>query len=316
MAGYADGKFAMVAVGLGDAFWVAALTGYSSSKEEWRALGLDDFSSMYWAARSAPMGVVSPEVATSAFFGFHPSKAARYIPAVWDRTSPAEVLATMERVADRTLRERLGDWIESDDAVELAGLVQSAAVARATRSQGRVLFAGYAGIPWPSAVPHLTIWHSFTLLREFRGDTHNVLLVANEIDACECHLLLAAAATGGCACHAAFRAFGISVDVTTPPNPAVPTDREWPVADRRAALSRLVDRGLLTSDGSITADGMALHTLIESETDRLSGPPVGSPPEDADHLTDLLAEPVRRLRGGTPLEIRGDRSETTAGSAH
>ena len=59
MAGFADGRFAMVVAGLGDAFWLAPLANYSSERETWKLLGLDSAGSVYWAARSAPLGVTT-----------------------------------------------------------------------------------------------------------------------------------------------------------------------------------------------------------------------------------------------------------------
>jgi hypothetical protein len=289
----------MVALGLGEAFWTVPLL-VPESREAYERIGLDDFTKTYFAVRSAPLGLVPAEVVTSAFFGFYPAKVERYIPAVWESTTPAEVLQAQKAVADHALRQRLGSWAYSPAANEAATLVRRAA--ENCDIVGRPLFAGCASLPWPDpSDAHLTIWHGFTLLREFRGDSHIAVLVANGVDACECHLLMAAAAIGGCECHRGFTALGVTVDIETPPNPSVPADREWPVADRRAALQRLCDRGVLRKDGSITSKGMEFHLDIERSTDEASTSLWERGNSDIERLADLIQEPVALLRAGWSL---------------
>jgi hypothetical protein len=89
---------------------------------------------------------------------------------------------------------------------------------------------------------------------------------------------------------------GVTVDVDTPPNPAVLADRQWPVDDRRAAFRRLCERGLMTSPGRISLAGMDLHLAMERETDFASAGRDGESDALADNLADLLAEPVATLR--------------------
>ena len=162
---------------------------------------------------------------------------------------------------------------------------------------GRPLYAGLSALAWPDPNDHhLTIWHGFNLLREYRGDSHNAVLVAHKIDACECHLLMAAGAVGGCACHSGFLAFGITVDVTSPPDAQIASDREWPVADRQAALQRLCERGLLRSDGTITPEGMNLHNAIERQTDEVGFSAIDSDSDSVERLAELMQEPVSLLR--------------------
>lgn len=173
------------------------------------------------------------------------------------------------------------------------------------------MFAAYASLPWLDPQDrHLVLWHGFTLLREYRGDSHIATLVANDIDACECHMMMAAAALGGCECHAGFAGLGLAVDTETPANPDVAVDREWPVADRRAALARLCERGLLRPDGTITPAGMDLHVAIERVTDvAASRWELRQGPAGADRLAELIQEPVRLLRSGWSLEeIRAPQS--------
>jgi hypothetical protein len=292
--GYAAGRFVMVAVGLGEAFYTIPRID-PESREPYERLGLDDLRKTYFATRSAPLGAVPVEVVISTFFGFHPSVVRRYIPAVWTSTTPEQVQRAERAVADESLRRHLGDWVDSPAAKEIAALTRNAAENR--DSVGRPLFAAYTSLPWPDASDaHLTIWHAFTLLREFRGDSHIACLVANGVDACECHLLLAAAAVGGCECHRPFLGMGIAVDTDTPPNPDSGTDREWPVVDRQASLNRLRDRGLLLEDGSITQVGMELHLHIERSTDAAATSLWERGDDKVERLATLLEEPVGLLR--------------------
>ncbi|WP_439116755.1 helix-turn-helix domain-containing protein [Nocardia cerradoensis] len=83
------------------------------------------------------------------------------------------------------------------------------------------------------------IWHAFSFLREYRGDTHLAVLVSNGIDPCECHLVLAAAAVGGCECHRFMRDVGITVDVETPPS-VPPTLHPRRAAPRMVRLSNVL----------------------------------------------------------------------------
>ena len=298
MQSYADRRFATVAFGLLEGFWLPPLAAQDSSR--WSALGLEDFAARYFAVRSAPLGGGPADLVTAAFFGFHPSKVERYVPAVWERTSPDEALAALTNAADEVLTAALGGWVRSADAREAATLLREAVEARRAGIAGRPLFAGYCALPWPDPDRHhLTIWHASTLLREFRGDSHIAVLVANGVDSCECHLLLAAAAVGGCECHAPFVALGARPDVTRPPNPAAVTDREWPIADRKRALQRLVDRGLLTPQATITPAGAAFHEQIELVTDRVSAAPGTA--EDVDRLRALLSQPVLQLRASANI---------------
>jgi hypothetical protein len=287
---------AMVAVGVNDVFHTIPLVS-SHALPRWSAIGLEDPATRYFAVRSAPLATGPDELVTSAFFGFHPPKIERYMAAVRSRTNPEEVLQTVQDVADDALRAILGTWVDTDDAAEAAEMLRTAAQLRRESIPGRPLFAGLSALAWPDpSAHHLTLWHATTLLREFRGDSHNALLVSHGIDACECHLLLAAAAAGGCPCHAPFAAMGIRVDVTTPPDPTVGTDREWPVQDRQDALARLADRGLVTPDGTITDMGMALHEEIECATDRISALPNRHGTEDVERYRALVSEPMFRMR--------------------
>ncbi|WP_216892854.1 SCO6745 family protein [Nocardia alni] len=305
MSGYASGRFVMVAFGLGEQFYLNA--GLAPvNRAPYERLGITDAAQTYFATRSAPLGAVPAEVVLATFYNFHPDKIKRYIPSVFASATPAEVLEAQREVADETLRVYLGDWVDSSDAKEAAAIVRRAAEGR--NIAGRPLYAGLSAMSWPDrGNTHLTLWHGFTLLREFRGDSHIAVLVANGIDGCECALLMTAAAIGGCECHSFFNDLGLVFDVDAPADPNVLADREWPAAEKRAALQRLVDRGLLQADGSVTPAGMALHIEMEKATDSASTSPIDRDEgSKADRLAELIAEPVVRMRGVFNLASVGE----------
>src|SRR5882672_322366 len=61
--------------------------------------GLRGFWRGYFAGRAAPLGAVDAAPVVAAFFGFAPAFVARAVPDVWQRATPAEVLAARLRGA-------------------------------------------------------------------------------------------------------------------------------------------------------------------------------------------------------------------------
>ena len=100
-------------------------------------LGFRGFWMGYFAARSAPFGVVPTEVVTAAFYNFAPLRVARAFPAAWDVATPAEALRTREQSACAALR-RYGVGVD-DDVATAAELATKAA--RSAPLDGRPLFA-------------------------------------------------------------------------------------------------------------------------------------------------------------------------------
>ena len=220
--------------------------------EEYTAIGLRPGRMGYFASRSAPMGEVGPEVVSATFYNFNPELVARHIPRAWTLADPARVLEARWRVADRTLRRLLGD-----EVVASAELSRAAAFARAAAlrcgTEGRPLFAGHAGLEWPTE-PHLVLWHSITLLREHRGDGHIAALLEAELSGIEA--IVTHTATGRGFRTAAAKAL-----------------RMWSDDQWAAAENRLRDRGLMLDDGDLSPAGLELRQYLEQVTDRLSAGP-------------------------------------------
>jgi hypothetical protein len=234
------------------------------------AAGLTGFWSTYFAQRAAPLGPVGPEVVTATFYGFAPDFVARRVPAVWSAVTPAAALDARLAGVDSAVRRVLGEWAASGEAAEAAGLARRAA--EAVDAPGRPLAAANAGLPLPEE-PHLALWQAVTTLREHRGDGHNAALLGREVPAVAAHVLVAAADR---------------------------VDREWLQRARgwdddawSAATQQLTERGWLDGDG-LSAEGLAMTTAIEADTDRLAlGPWRTLGDAHCDRLAELLT-PVRR----------------------
>ena len=95
----------------------------------------------YFAARSAPFGVVPTEVVTAAFYNFAPERVAKALPAAWDVASPADTLRAREESAVAALR-RYG--VDDDDEVRAAADL-AAKVARGARTGRSTIVRGQPG---------------------------------------------------------------------------------------------------------------------------------------------------------------------------
>jgi hypothetical protein len=230
----------------------------------------------YFASRAAAMGPVSAPVVTATFYNFHPELVARAIPDAWRLALPTELLEARLRAADRALRRICGeDMLQSQAIEEAAELAARAAEVCAALPQGRPLGAAHAEVTLADE-PHLVLWQAITALREWRGDGHVAALVAADVGAPECHLLLAARGTV--------------------PAEVLRTSRQWSDDDWAAALDRLRGRGWLDGDGEFTDTGRAVSQDVETRTDELAMAPwTALGEEGCERLASLLQEPIRHI---------------------
>ncbi|HEY7069061.1 MAG TPA: hypothetical protein VH479_03065 [Acidimicrobiales bacterium] len=251
-----------------------------ASHAAWAAAGLRGFWRGYFATRTAPLGVVPAEVVTAVVYNFAPAMVARAIPEVWIAVTPPAAWSARLAGVDRGLRDALGDEV-------VAASAGPAALARAALDgcdpAGRALFAAHLALPWPDEA-HLALWQALTLLREYRGDGHNLALLAAGVDGCAAHVL--AAATGG-----APRAL-------TQPN------RGWSDEDWDARVADLAARGLLGPAGEATDAGRALHAEVEDATDRAAaGPWRALGDRRAEDLAADLVPLARKLVDTGPVPV-------------
>jgi hypothetical protein len=251
-----------------------------ASHAAWAAAGLRGFWRGYFATRTAPLGVVPAEVVTAVVYNFSPAMVARAIPEVWTMVTPADAWSARLSGVNRGLRDALGDEVVATAAgpAELAR-----AALEGCDPGGRALFAAHLDLPWPDE-PHLALWQALTLLREYRGDGHNLALLAAGVDGCAAHVL--AAATGG------------SPRSLTQPN------RGWSDEDWDARVADLAARGLVTPGGEATDAGRALRAEVEDATDRAAaGPWLALGDRRAEDLEAALVPLARRLVDTGPVPV-------------
>ncbi len=221
-------------------------------QEEYLALGLDGSKNPahgYFPARAAAMGAVTWQTVQATFFNFSAFAVQLGIDGVWDIASPTDVQAARRRGAARALVRLCGPLL--DGAPEAADLAQEAAAA--CTPYGRPLYAAHAGLVWPEEAP-LRLWHALTLLREYRGDGHITALVAAGLTGLEAAVLHVA--LGDTWSRRALQATRVY------------SDEQWD-----AAVASLAERGWLTPEATLTADGTAWREDIEVTTDRLAMAP-------------------------------------------
>lgn len=259
-------------------------------------LGYRGFWMGYFAARSAPLGVVPTEVVTAIFYNFAPERVAKALPAAWQIAGPDAALRARSDSAVAALR-RYG--IDSDENVRVAAELAGKAARRAP-VDGRPLFAANRALPWPDE-PLAALWHATTLLREHRGDTHVAVLAAAGISGRESNVL-----------HAAAGAVGRDYLART---------RDYDEAAWRHHEQRLAERGLLDGDGALTAAGRQLKDDIEARTDALSLSALDALTDDEVEALFQALTPITRavVDGGdvpalTPMGLRRD--ELHDDSAH
>jgi hypothetical protein len=239
-----------------------------------KEVGLKGYYMGYFASRAAPMGPVAPAVVTATFFNFHRNLVERAIPDAWGFASPSDILDARLRATDAALKRLLGDHLGADDIREAAASTARAAAGAVT--VGRPLAAAWQAVPIPVET-HMALWWATAVLREHRGDGHILALVEAGLDAVE--TLVTAAAAG-------------------PADRSVlQTTRGWSDDEWAAAVDRLVRRGLVEADGSLSDEGRRVRQTIEDRTDELAVPGFAAIGADgAGRLAELM-EPVAEAIG-------------------
>ncbi|MGW4063757.1 SCO6745 family protein [Amycolatopsis sp. NPDC004747] len=250
------------------------------SDEALLALGLRNVWDAYFAGRAAPLGRGVPaEVVHAIFYNFAPGEVARHLPGVWDLTTPEAALAARERGCVAGMRRILGALADDPAVARAADLLLKAATSAPV--EGRALFAALRALPVPEE-PVARLWHAATLLREHRGDGHVIALVTEGVGGTEAHVL-----------HA------LSVGT-----PAEQFGRVWhlPAAQLAAVVDGMRARGLVGSDGWLTADGQATKDRVEALTDQLAEAPYTAlTPTELDSLIADLEPLSKTFRATFPM---------------
>jgi hypothetical protein len=203
------------------------------------------------------------------FYNFAEGEVARHIPWVWGKISPQEAIAVRERGSVAALRQMIRELADSPGLARVADLATRAAVSAPT--EGRALYAGLRALEVPTE-PVARLWHAATLLREHRGDGHNVGLVAHGIGGTEAHVLMALA-------------LGMRAE-------EFGRIHHLPKARLAAVVDGLRGRGLVDAGGGFTDAGRQVRERIEALTDELAAPAYDV--LSADELDELVAglEPI------------------------
>jgi hypothetical protein len=259
-------------------------------------LGYRGFWMGYFAARSAPLGKVPPEMVTAIFYNFAPERVAKALPAAWEIAGPEAALQARQESAVAALRRYgLGADENVTVAAELAGKA-----ARQAPLPGRPLFAANRALPWPDD-PLAALWHATTLLREHRGDVHITVLSARGISGRECNVLQTAAGKV--------------------PREYMSVARDYDDESWRRHEEQLAERGLVGDDGTLTTAGRELMDAVESTTDALSLSVLDALSDDEVETLFQALTPIARavvaagdLPATTPMNLR--RNELDHSSAH
>lgn len=237
------------------------------ANDAYATVGLRPGRMHYFASRAAPMGAVGPGVVVATFYNFSPDLVARHIPRAWTLASPEDIVRVRFTLAGKVLRRLLGDEVAASPEVEeAAALAQKAA--RVCTPQGRPLYAAHADLDYPSD-PMTSLWHSITLLREYRGDGHLGVLMQSGLsglDALQTHQ-----ATGK----------GFTDEFAR-------ASRGWSTELWAAGIAGLQERGLLDEQGGLTEAGQQIRREIEERTDNLARAPYDSlEPAELERLTEI-----------------------------
>jgi hypothetical protein len=233
--------------------------------DELMKFGYRNYWDCYFAGRAAPLGLVPPEVVHAVFYNFAPGEVARHIPRVWQKATPEQAIAAHHGGCVRAVRRLLGPLAGTPGVARAADLLTKAAVSAPT--EGRPLYAALRALPVPEE-PVARLWHSATLLREHRGDGHNVALVAAGIGGLEAHALHAM--SEGMPAHKFGRIHHL-------PRPQID-----------AVVDGLRARGLVADCDQLSAAGLETKRCVESLTDRLAA--VAYTGLEAAELDQLIAD--------------------------
>lgn len=233
----------------------------------------------YFGYRPAPMGPVPAGVVTATFYNFAPRMVERAVPGVWGIKSPEEATARRLELVTTSMDRIFGPGSDGEE-VAAAHFGPAAELGRRAIEgcdvSGRPLYGAYAELPWPDD-PAVALWHACTLLREHRGDSHNLALAGADLDGVECHIMMASHGFGN--------------------RPTIQGIRGWSDDEWDGAVDRLNSRGWLSGDNDQTDTGREARSWLERRTDELAAEPTRRLGLDrAEELVGYLAPIVDHLK--------------------
>ena len=255
----------------------------AESADAAKAIGLDSWWKGYFAFRGAPFGHATPGVYDATFRSFSLPFVRRWIPEIWESTTPEIALVARSAAAAATLQRcaELSDL----DLIPIAAAANPIIEELVNHCQwsGRAVFAANRDVELPED-PIQRLWQLCTLLREHRGDGHVVACTASGLSGLEAHVLIA-------------------VDQQNSFDDLART-RGWTTEEWSTCLAGLQHRGLVNRDSEcrVTEQGLALRRTIETCTDELATHPFAQLANESDvpaveqieQLTELL-DPIARV---------------------
>lgn len=250
-----------------------------SAIANYAALGVPDGIGYYIATRGATLGHAGNDVVTAAFYSIHPD----FVAFGLDQCRAATTFEAAAAARDAAVVEGLRAYVPEicDDLASMVGDLWAAA--DALPLAGRALFASTRVWPRP-ADALLSAWLAVNCIREWRGDTHWAIQIAEGIGGTAAGIL-----------DGAWRNY----------------DGDWLARSRGAddaalqiGFAELQARGL-AADGVVNEAGVAYRQELEDRLDDLSSVAWRYLGEDATRRLVELIEPV----GGRLVE----RIDLTAG---
>lgn len=230
----------------------------------------------YFGSRTAAMGELSTESVIATFYNFSPDVVGPAMEGMWETTT-----AKAMQLARWRLAALIFDVIGRDEAT-----ADPAAVAEANTMMqgvvdrldwgGRIMAAGnydvlglLAESPW--ADDNLVrLWQLATIVREWRGDAHIALLTTEPLSPVECTVVT----------NAQYGGF-------------TKASRGWDPDTWGAAVARLIDRGWISDEDTLTDAGKQRRHHLEQRTNELSTAMwAGLSDGEVNRLGDLLAPVV------------------------
>jgi hypothetical protein len=210
------------------------------------ALGVEGGTGWYVANRGAPLAPAGHQAVTAAFYSIHP--------AFIEGALALAATASWEQITD--IRNRVVGAGLRQEAPEICdGLAALAAPLWAAvdtlPSSGRVLFAAHRQWPRPDDAL-VSAWLALNCIREWRGDTHFAVLLAEGLSGTQAGLL-----------HDAYMRY---------PGEWIPRSRGADDTEIATALADLEVRGLARA-GRVDDAGITLREQIEAVTNRLCEQP-------------------------------------------
>jgi hypothetical protein len=208
------------------------------------ALGVPDGLGYYVTTRAGRLVDAGADVVTSAYYSIHPDFVRMSVDALLERATAADAVRVRDEAVLVGLREHVPEICD-----ELASLAEPLwDAADSLPNSGRVLYAAQLGHRRTDE-PLLSAWLAVNCIREWRGDTHWAIQIADDLTGVEAGIL-----------DGAWRSYT---------DDWLPRSRGADDALLAVGYERLAARGFVR-DGVVTAQGIAHRQALENRLDDLT----------------------------------------------